>query len=203
LLPCTDGIALIFPQEIVEYGRVPAGPNRSPTRLPVVSPPFRALLQWVKVKNIEIKIPPKNIWDAPFPKVREPRVYQRHFNRLVAASPAPLPLEELDRLKRLASGQELPKPPRRKLPLSEGSRKTEAINNERPHKMSPRSWRRVYQKILDQSVALVFHEETDQWKVIAKDLQALPEMDQEEGEDFEIPEDPTRKVSLRGQPWPW
>jgi hypothetical protein len=174
------------------------------SKLPFMSVPFRALLKWVQVKNPEIRIPEKNIWDVPFPKVREPRLYSRHFNRLVAASPAPLPLEELERLKRLAAGEETPKPPRRKLPLSEESRHVEAINDERPHNMGPRSWRRIYKKILDQSCALVLNEQTNKWEVIAKDPQAFPEMDPaEEGDEFTIPEEPKKKVFLRDHPWPW
>ncbi|KAA8895531.1 hypothetical protein FN846DRAFT_755677, partial [Sphaerosporella brunnea] len=153
-------------------------------KLPFMSKPFEALVKWVNVKNPELKIPEKNIWDEPFPEVRLPRIYGRHFNRLVTASPAPLPLEEFERLKRLASGQELPKPPRRKRPLSEESRKCKAINGERPHEMKPRSWRRIYQKILNKSVALVYNEPREKWEVIAQDPKALPEIDNDEIDDF-------------------
>ena len=153
----------------------------------------------VQVKKIDIQIPEKNIWDQPFPQAREPRLLQRHHTKLVEQCPAPLSFADFDRLQRLANGEEKPIPPRRKKPLETHiDLKEDVKNGERPHEMTPRSWRRLYQRILQQSLAIRQDPETGSWKVLAPEIQLKrSEADAEEVDFFLIPGKP--KLTRKGK----
>jgi len=136
---------------------------------------LHALLAWDPPRHLSPIIPEKNIWDRPFPKNREVNIRKKHFAKLVANCPAPLPIEEYERLERFTKGEELPKPPRRKSKLkpTEGPMVlTRQIHqNEyagRPHNMTPRSWRRIWQKIFSESPMLQFNEKRQAWEVRPK-----------------------------------
>ena len=152
---------------------------------PYTSKPFLALLNWAKVKNVELQVPEKNIWDMPFPPSRLPRAAQLHHMRLRNQCPAPLPIEEYKKLVRYAKGEETPPQPKwkRYLPLSKERLKEIKVNNERPHDMSARSWRRLYTKLANKSCALRVLP-GGKWEVVSEPIEPRPE--DGTGEEFEI-----------------
>ncbi|KAF8249928.1 hypothetical protein K440DRAFT_659911 [Wilcoxina mikolae CBS 423.85] len=157
--------------------------------LPFTSEPFRALLVWANVKNINVKIPETNIWNQPFPKVREPRKLRLAHSKLVKVCPAPLPMDEYERLKRFANGEEMPKPSPRKVELQLVTKIKSGevlVDPElgRPHDMTPRSWRRMWQRVLAQTPALHFNAEGKKWEVISTDTR--PDIPDGKLEEFDI-----------------
>lgn len=132
---------------------------------------------------------------------REPRILQRHHTKLVEQCPAPLSFEDFDRLQRLANGEETAIPPRRKVPLRNNIDPEEDVKNgERPHEMTPRSWRRLYQRILQQSLAIRQDPETGSWKVLAPEIVLKrPEADGEEVDFFLVPG--PQKLTRQGKPY--
>jgi hypothetical protein len=101
-------------------------------------------------------------------------------------------MDEYERLKRFANGEELPKPSRRKI---EPELVTEIKSGEapvdpelgRPHKMTPRSWRRMWQRVLVQTPALRFDAEGKKWEVISTGPH--PDIPDGELEEFDVTED--------------
>ena len=155
-------------------------------KLPYLSVKMRALLEWAKVRGVAAKIPETNIWDLPFPKKREPRVYQLAHRRLKEACPAPLPMDEYKRLKRLAAGDELPTPsPRRVEPKLVADMKAGRHQQDnypgRPREMSARSWRRMWTKVLVKTPALQYNESSNSWDVVSTEPDiAMPGAEKDE-----------------------
>jgi len=125
---------------------------------------------------------------------------QLHHTKLVEQCIAPLSFAEFDRLQRLANGEEKPIPPRRKKPLKTHIDVKEKVKNgERPHDMTPRSWKRLYQRILQKSLAIRQDPETGDWTVLAPEKQLkVPEADPEEVDFFLIPGPP--QLTRKGKP---
>jgi hypothetical protein len=133
-----------------------------------------ALLSWAHVKKLYEELPEKNAWDRRFPHKRAYNLATKWNAKLLSVCPAPLPKDEFIRLQKYAKGEALPDPPLRKSQLEnkvilEGTTdiKLTTPKGERPHEMTPRAWRRIWQKILDISPVLNFNSSENKWEVIS------------------------------------
>lgn len=103
-----------------------------------------------------------------------------HHSKILERVLPPIEPEELGRLEQLTRGLETPKPPKRKvltkLPMPKGAK---------PHNLTPRFKRRMWKRILVNSLTLGFDEERKKWQTTYSPLVKGPQISVGELADFE------------------
>ncbi|RPB10612.1 hypothetical protein P167DRAFT_525646 [Morchella conica CCBAS932] len=162
----------------------PLIPDEPRSKPPAISAALRVLLSSQHGRNITSKIVPKlpetNIWGRPLPIRRKVNMLHRHHSSLLTKVLPPLSEYHMERLERLVSGLENPKPPRRRaftaLPLPEGTK---------VHNPTARFRKRIWKKILAQSSTLSLDGEKNRWIVKYSPLTEKPRVAVGKLEDFE------------------
>ena len=151
------------------------------TLFPVITDQFMALMKAQTGKTInkaEPLIPEQNIWGKPIAKCREVNLRRRHYAGVLRRILPPITPEALERLERLARGEEHPTPPKRKIisrtPPKAGGRR-----------LTMRYKRRMWKKILARSPVLNFDTEKLNWHVYWSGLVDGPPKTAGELADFE------------------
>ncbi|KAI5839342.1 hypothetical protein DFP73DRAFT_562349 [Morchella snyderi] len=155
-------------------------PDEPRSKPPAISAALRVLLSSQYGRKAVPQLPETNIWGRPLPIRRKVNMLHRHHSNLLAKVLPPLSEYQMERLERLVSGLENPKPPRRRvltaLPLPEGTK---------AHNMTPRFWKRAWKKILAQSSTLSLDGVKNRWIAKCSPLTEKPRVTVGKLEDFE------------------
>ncbi|KAL9104293.1 MAG: hypothetical protein Q9163_000734 [Psora crenata] len=130
------------------------------------------------MKQLRPVIPEKNIWGRPMPLKRVRNIKKRWYAEALHRTMPPLPLEQWERLRRLASGEERWEGP---VPRRKGGSGEDEVGGRsyltdrgmsRPHTITPRFMRRLWGKILAQCPALKEDEKKSHlWRVLWANVQ--------------------------------
>ncbi|KAL7276500.1 hypothetical protein RUND412_000491 [Rhizina undulata] len=149
---------------------IPSDPRTHPPPMP---DPLKALIQSQLGRNFKGSLTPKiaetNIWGRPMPLRRVNNMRWKHYTDILNKILAPLPRAELDRLTRFSRGEEMPIPPKRKVPLKE----VPLPDFAKPRELTNRSRKRMWQRILKDCCSLEYDKLEDRWSVFWPDTRNL------------------------------